>query len=168
MRYHDESLAARSAVGLMDVREGGKAKRAGRQAGRQAVRLPLFSQLLASCVSLHVFSCLCCVDADSSVAAAPTHDTVYAEKVNQLTVADVLFSPDVDVLLSAAMSWLCPCMLVTVTVVGFFFILDSFFLAANLQRIHTKSRRGTLLPPGPVWLFFSFLFCSFLFLTQRL
>lgn len=152
MRYHDESLAVRSTVGLMEVREGGKE-------GRPARRLPHFSQLLASCVSLHVFSCLCCVDADSSVAAAPTHFTVYTGKMNQLTVADVLFSPDLDVLRSAAMSRPCPCMLATVAVV-FFLNLMLFFLAANLQRIHARSRRATLLPSGPVWLFF---FCSVLF-----
>lgn len=152
VRYHDESLAVRSTFGLMEVREGGKE-------GRPARRLPHFSQLLPSCVSLHVFSCLCCVDADSSVAAAPTHFTVYTGKMNQLTVADVLFSPDLDVLRSAAMSRPCPCMLATVAVV-FFLNLMLVFLAANLQRIHAKSRRVTLLPSGPVWLFF---FCSVLF-----
>lgn len=152
-RYHDKSLAVRSTVGLMEVREGGKE-------GRPAGRLPRFSQLLASCVSLHVFSCLCCVDADSFVAAAPTHFTVYTGKMNQLTVADVLFSPDLDVLRSAAMSRPCPCMLATIAF-RVFFNLILFFLAANLQRIHTKSRRGTQLPSGPVWLFFSVLFFSF-------
>lgn len=84
LRYHDKSLAVRSTVGLMEVREGGLA-------GWLAGRLPHFSQLLPSCMSLHVFSWLCCVDTDSSVAAATTHFTVYTKKMNQLTVADVLF-----------------------------------------------------------------------------
>lgn len=42
-------------------------------------------------MSLHVFSCLCCVDADSSVVAEPTRFTVYTEKMNQLMVADQFF-----------------------------------------------------------------------------
>lgn len=98
-------------------------------------------------MSLRVFSCLCCVDADSSVAAATTHFTVYTKKMNQLVVSDVLFSPDLDVLHST-MSRLCPCVLAAVAVVC------SLLLAANLQQIYTKSQRVTLQD----WLGFSFLF----------
>lgn len=131
--------------------------RSGRE-GWLTSRLPLFSQLLPSCMSLHVFSCLCCVDADSSVAAATTHFTVYTKKMNQLTVANVLFSPDLDVLHSSTMSGLCPCVLATVAVVA----VISFFLAANLQQIYTKSHLWQLpleTTVSTVVAFF-FLFCK--------
>lgn len=105
MRYHDKSLALWCTTGLM---EGRDVKREARPHG-----LPHFSQLLASCVSLHVFSCSLRVDGNSSVLAAPTHFTVYTEKMNQLTVADVLSLPDLDVLHLPAASQQCPCTLAT-------------------------------------------------------
>lgn len=101
VRYHDESLAGRSTVRLMEVREG---VLAGRPAGRPSLR-PADSPTLVSCC--HLACPYMCFHACAVL--MPTHFTVYAEKMNQLTVADVLFSPDFDVLHSSAMFRSCPC-----------------------------------------------------------
>lgn len=58
----------------------------GGRASRLAVRLPHFSQLLLSCMFLHVFSYLCCVDVDSSVAVLILF-CLYSEKTESASGA---------------------------------------------------------------------------------
>lgn len=72
-----------NAASLRTAPSGG---REGGLAGWQSGGLPHFSQLLLSCMFLHVFSYLCCVDVDSSVAALILL-CVYTEKTESASGA---------------------------------------------------------------------------------